>query len=58
MIKNDYQVLTSLVFQSLTNTVLYPFHNAFKHNDSSTLPGPVYETKKDKKKQQQQKTLK
>ena len=28
-----------LVFRSVTNTLLYLFHNALDHNDSSALPG-------------------
>ena len=39
MIHGDYRVLTILVFRSVTNKLLYLFHNALDYNDSSTLPG-------------------
>ena len=38
-VHNDYRVLTILVFRSVTNTLLYLFHNALVLNDSSALPG-------------------
>ena len=39
MIHGYCRVLTILVFRSVTNTLLYLFHNALDHNDSSALPG-------------------
>ena len=39
MIHGDCRVLTTLVFRSVTNKLLYLFHNALDHNDSSALPG-------------------
>ena len=39
MIHGDCRVLTILVFRSVTITLLYLFHNALGHNDSSALPG-------------------
>ena len=39
VIHGDCRVLTILVFRSVTNTLLYLFHNALDHSDSSALPG-------------------
>ena len=39
MIHGDCRVVTILVFRSVTNTLLYLYHNALDHNDSSALPG-------------------
>ena len=39
MIHGDCRVFTIWVFRSVTNTLLYLFHNALDHNDSSALPG-------------------
>ena len=44
MIHGDYRVLTILVFRSVTKTLLYLFHNALDHNDSSALPGHFMRT--------------